>query len=200
VILDVLTEHVRVCGAAGVALAGPDGPERGLLRRWFADASFTVAEPDPGWVAELHAVLVGGGPGDHVAPRHALDAAAAVLADREHLVVVTCETRTLLVLDGARSEVMPLGDVPASIARTWAGDATLPALLRARPASLLEPLDQALTAFLEGGRPLAAALSQLPADLAQEVESILRGRGVPSARPPLVPKLGRWTPGHDLAP
>jgi hypothetical protein len=205
VITDVVTEHVRVCGTAGVALAGPDGPERALLRRWFEDAPFIVAEPDPERVAELYAALVrvepdGGTDGEGVDPRHALEVAAAVLADRQHLTMVTCETRTLLVLDGVRSNVVPLGDVPASAVQTWTGDATLPALLRTHPASLLEALDGALSAFLEHGRPLSTALAELPADLAQEVAATLRGRGVPAARPPLVPKLSRWTPGHDLAP
>lgn len=200
VVVDVLAEHVRVVGAAGLVLAGPDGPERDLLRRWFVGARCTVVEPEPAWVGEVGAALARGQPGDGAAGRHALDAAAAVLAEREDLIVATCETRTLLVLDGGSPRVVPLGDVTASTVRAWTGDVTLPAVLRARPASLLEPLDDALSAFLERGRPLATALADLPADLVHEVEKGLRGRGVPAARPSFVPKLSRWTPGHDLAP
>jgi hypothetical protein len=195
VVAEVLREALRARGARGVVVTGPTGPERALLLRWLTAEGLEVAEPDPARVEAVARALAGGtGEPDEDARGFALGAVARHLAHPDHL-VLSPQTRTHLLLEGAAAGILPLGDLYASTVAVWARGVSLPATLAGR-SERLAPVDRALAAFLEGGRPLAEALDPLPVALRPLVERALR-HGSSRTRPPLVPKLGPWTPGID---
>jgi hypothetical protein len=200
IVTDVLREHLRRRDGQAFVLDGLDTPERRLLAEWLLAAGLPLRDPDPERVEAVADALAGADAEPEVTRRAAIAAVVRCMVGADGLVALSCETRTTLVLDGATVAVAPLGGVPASIVAGWVGDATLPALLRGRDPGLLGPLDEALSRFFDRGEPLGGALADLPPDLARDVKTRLERVGVPAARPPLVPKVGGWTPGHDLAP
>jgi hypothetical protein len=199
IVTDVLREHLRRRDGPAFVLDALETPERRLLAEWLLAAGLPLRDPDPERIEAVADALAGADCEAEVTRRAAVAAVVQSMVGAEGLVALSCETRTTLVLDAPTVAVAPLGGVPASVVAGWAGDTTLPALLRGRP-DLLGPLDEALSRFFDRGEPLGGALVDLPPDLARDVGTRLGRVGVPAARPPLVPKVGGWTPGHDLAP
>jgi hypothetical protein len=208
-------------------VAAPASAERDLLVRWLTAESIPHALPDPERVRRVIEVLTaptGSDPGSDPrlrtgsasaqddrlgsdradrASTAAVHAVAAALAGTmapaaSEWIVVGTESRTHLLLEGSAPRVLPFGDLDASTLAAWAGGVRLPKPIAEHGAEWLAPVDRALSAFLEEGVGLDEALSPLPAALRDDLERILR-RGAPDAGPPLVPKLGGWTPGLDLA-
>lgn len=207
VVCGVVSEALRVGELAGCVLDDGASPEARLLTRWLQEAGVPVEEPDPALVrrfsdvfAELDPTGERGGAGEPSAGARALarSAAARAVATSGALLVLGTTTRTHLVLEGARAWTLPLGDLYGSEVAVWAGGVSMPAPLRGRDLDTLRAVDEALGKFLEGQRPLSDALAALPDDLRRELDRALR-RGMPEMRPPLIPKLRRWTPGLDLA-
>jgi hypothetical protein len=164
--------------------------------RWLADEGVEAHEPDADRVEGVARALVGAGAApDRAARGHALSAVARHVAGRD-LLLLGPQTRTHLLLEGADAGILPLGDLYASTLAGWAGGVSLPASLAGR-GEHLGAVDGALAAFLDDGRPLVEALQPLPVELRPLVERALL-HGSSATRPPLVPKLGRWTPGIDL--
>lgn len=188
VVRGVVEAAVRDAGAAGLVLAAPAGAERALLERWLPGAHVPSVER----AAPLVDAAGAGGEGE------AWRAAARLAAAEDGLLTAGIENKTLLLVGRARPglDLLPLGDLWATQVRAMAGEAALPALLEGRGEGEVEAIEATLAAWLEEGHRLT--LHALSPDLAGALERSLRGAH-PYGRPAVVPKLGRWTAGIDLA-
>lgn len=199
VVVGVVDAALRERGARGVALTGPDGPERRLLARWLGERAVVPGEDAVAPVREALAAQ------DPDAPPAVIDAEArrAVARTRAAAGKLLCASeihKTALVLGtGLPPEVLlPLGDAWASEVAAVAGGCTLPAVLEGLDPGALEAVDRALRAHLEKGVALEEALDPLETELRGRVAEALRRRPWGRFRTPLVPKLGDRTVGIDL--
>lgn len=198
VVAAVVQAEIARLGLGGAVLASPPGPESELLRRWLAPLT-ALRVPDAGAVADLAGALAAAGAPGHVLEALAWRAAAEALAHGEGLLPLGSTNKTQLLLDPAPlpARVLPLGDVWASAVRAAVGSAALPPALAGAGPQLVAEVEAALASYLEGGVAPDRAFGPLGSLGHAAVRAL--NAAEKNRRGLLVPKLGPWTVGCDLA-
>lgn len=192
VVLEVLEEALRSDRLDGLVMAAPPSPEAGLLARWV-QGRIRLEVPAAHRVRTVADALD--------TPLEGAWAAAGIAQGlHRRLLPVHPAGKARLLLDPVpRVPCYPLGDLWSRELRAFAGEATLPAVLAAMSRDDADRTEEALRAGLDGGLGVDRATEGLEPEVAVAIRAAIRA-GRTLARPPLVPKTGRWTLGIDPAP
>ncbi|MDT8340203.1 MAG: hypothetical protein RQ751_01705 [Longimicrobiales bacterium] len=191
IVREVLASALREGGRTGLVIGAAPGPERALLERWCRGGP-SLTTPAPETVAPVRAALE-----CEAAAWMAVGGVHAIRHDR--LLVHPANKAMLLLGRVPLAPCYPLGDLWPCQITGWAGDATLPPVLRGLAPEVAREVQDRLRAGLEGGGGVARALRGLDSEVVEPILAVLAG-GRARARPPLIPRLTAWTLGSDPPP